>query len=104
MRYSDTELNPSSAVDLDEVRLLDETGKTIIYVFPSGYRFATYESPDFDEFADNLSEPPKVDNPLLERLIAEGKLDAARKAIVLNDQKVTGWNLGEILVARCWVS
>jgi hypothetical protein len=39
----------------------------------------------------------------LDDLVAQGKMSAAQKAVVLHDQEITGMSIVEILTARGWV-
>ncbi|HEY9748030.1 MAG TPA: hypothetical protein V6C63_05100 [Allocoleopsis sp.] len=93
----------SSAVHRNEstrVRVLGETGQTVVYVFPSGG--AQLLRDNEGEFSDrpSLSQSRKL---LGEQLIEAGYITAAQRDVALHDQKSTGLRLGEILLMRGWL-
>ncbi|RZM79666.1 hypothetical protein [Leptolyngbya iicbica] len=93
----------------DHIRVLGETGQTVVYLFPDGQAWADREAPDFD--AISISQPsssvapisPKADEQWLDQLIAAGKVTLAQKAVILHDRESTGLELTEILSARGWL-
>jgi len=102
----DTALTPQS----EQVRVLGETGDTVIYLFPDGRAVADLQGPDLD--ASQQSEVPEIstapsvsghsEERLLDNLIAAGKMSLAQKEVVLHDHQITGMNIGDILSARGW--
>jgi hypothetical protein len=94
----------SSAVHVDEgteIRVLGETGQTIIYVFPSGG--AQLLRDGADQINDSVSQiQPR--RPLDEQLIAAGLITIAQRDVALYDQQSTGLCLGDILLMRGWLN
>lgn len=86
----------------DDIRVLGETGKTVVYMFPDGRALAEREQPDFESLSNHSQASPDQPLQLLENLLETGKITPAQKAVVLHDQEMTGMEIEEILTARGW--
>ena len=104
---SPSESNQSLIAQADEdIRVLGQTGQTVVYMFPDGRGLAEREKPDFDAIADpptNTLDAPITDHQLLAEMVAAGQLSEAQKAVVLHDQEMTNMSIEEILTARGWL-
>lgn len=99
--HIDHSLTPQS--DETDIRVLGETGQTVVYIFPDGRGMAEREIPDFDAIT-NLPVPAvDAETQLLEELIAAGKMSPAQKIVVIHDQQNTGMTISDILTARGWL-
>ena len=94
----------SSAVYTDEgthIRVLGETGQTVIYVFPSG---GAQMLRDSEDQSSNCLPQPQLRKLLGEQLIEAGLITVAQRDVALHDQQATGLRLGEILLMRGWLN
>ncbi|WP_204137323.1 hypothetical protein [Halomicronema sp. CCY15110] len=102
---ADKALTPQS----DRIRVLGETGQTVVYMFPDGQAWADREQPDFDAVKVGQrasSAAPRslnADEQWLNTLVATGKVTLAQQAVVLHDRERTGMDLAEILSVRGWL-
>jgi len=85
------------------IRVLGETGQTVVYIFPNGRGMAEREQPDFDAIAAANPAAICAETQLLDELVATGKMSAAQKTVVMHDQQTTGMSITEILTARGWM-
>ena len=99
--HSNNSLIPQS--DETAVRVLGETGQTVIYIFPDGRGLAEREQPDFEAIADSAAPAVSAEDQVLEALVAAGKMSPAQKVVVIHDQQMTGMAITEILTARGWL-
>ena len=99
--HSNNSLIPRS--DETAVRVLGETGQTVVYIFPDGRGLAEREQPDFEAIADCSAPAVSDEDQVLEALIAAGKMSLAQKTVVMHDQQATGMAITEILTARGWI-
>lgn len=99
--HSNNSLIPRS--DETAVRVLGETGQTVVYIFPDGRGLAEREQPDFEAIADCPTPTLNADAQLLEELMAAGKVSLAQKTVVIHDQQTTGMAIAEILTAHGWL-
>jgi len=96
-------------VTTDPIRVLGETGQTVVYLFPDGQALADREPPDFDAINNvqrSLSVPPvsfNADEQWLDTLVTTGKVTSAQRTVVLHDHERTGMEFAEILSARGWL-
>ncbi|HEY9890002.1 MAG TPA: hypothetical protein V6D02_16470 [Candidatus Obscuribacterales bacterium] len=104
MSYLSSESDPDQSLmaPADDIRVLGETGMTVVYLFPDGRALAERETPDFDSLAPTPTPPAATEVQLLDEQVAAGKMSEAQKAVVLHDQAATGMSIEEILTARGW--
>lgn len=126
------ERNQTDAAEQADVEVLGKTGRTVIYVFPSGNaqiewgkvpdeQLQTQPRPkprllsDATSFSSSTpsseaaakphsAQPSSISNPItiVERLVQAGLLSAVQKEVVQYDQAATGMTLEEVLIARGW--
>jgi len=89
--------------DESAIRVLGETGQTVVYIFPDGRGMAEREQPDFDALDAANPSATCAETQLLEEMVAAGKMSAAQKTVVIHDQQTTGMTIAEILIARGWM-
>jgi hypothetical protein len=102
MSYSAVGSDRSLVRPEEDIRVLGQTGQTVVYLFPDGRALPEREQPDFEALEQQNNPPAKANESLLDELIAAGKMTAAQKTVVLHDQEMTGMELEEILTARGW--
>ncbi len=90
--------NLSLTTQSGDIRVLGETGQTVVYLFPDGRAIPERETPDFDALSPAISE-----RSVLNDLVAQGKMSCAQKLVVLHDHEVTGMGIMDILSARGWL-
>lgn len=100
MSFTDSGLEPALTTQSD-VRVLGQTGQTVVYMFPDGRGLAEREQPDFEALATPANSVETAEQTL-DELVEAGKITPAQKAVILHDQAMTDMNLDEILVARGW--
>jgi hypothetical protein len=109
MSFSQPCADKALTAPADPIRILGETGQTVVYLFPDGQAWADREQPDFDAVHNvqrALSATPvslNADEQWLDTLVTTGKVTAAQKIVVLHDQERTGMEFAEILSARGWL-
>lgn len=103
MSHPTANFNNSLAKQSEEIRVLGQTGQTVVYLFPDGRAFAEREEPDFDAFETPMPESEISENQILDELVLQGKLTHAQKSVVLHDCDLTGMTMSEILAARGWM-
>jgi hypothetical protein len=103
MAYFNSDADTSLVTQSGNIRVLGETGQTVVYLFPDGRALPEREPPDFDALGGQMSNSMPLQADTLDDLVAQGKMSAAQKAVVLHDQEITGMSIVEILTARGWV-
>jgi len=101
MSFTDSGLDQALTTQ-SEVRVLGETGQTVVYMFPDGRGLAEREQPDFEAVVTSSVNAAETDEHVLDELVTAGKITPAQKAVVLHDQTMTDMSLDEILMARGW--
>ncbi|MDB9529900.1 hypothetical protein PN498_28195 [Oscillatoria sp. CS-180] len=104
--------NQSLTTQSAEIRVLGQTGQTVVYLFPDGRALADREEPDFDSVQSSSSESkiseeqtpakPISEEQILNELVAEGKITDAQKSVVIHDYERTNMTILEIITARGW--
>jgi len=102
MSYLTEDLDRALTTQSEEIRVLGQTGQTVVYMFPDGRALAEREQPDFDALGQQDSSSEDAELQALEDLVAAGKMTQAQKAVVLHDREMTGMSVEEILTARGW--
>jgi hypothetical protein len=100
---TDSGVGPSLTPQSDTVRVLGQTGQTVIYMFPDGRGIAERQQPDFEAMIATSVNAAGPEEETLEDLMATGKITSAQKAVILHDQAMTEMSLDEILIARGWL-
>lgn len=103
MSYFTEDSDRALTTQSEEIRVLGQTGQTVVYMFPDGRAFAEREQPDFDALGKQDSSSEDSELQVLEDLIDAGKMTQAQKAVVLHDKEMTGMSVEEILIARRWL-